>query len=231
MVSRWRTPVMRSTTSLSDSRCWMFTVEMTSMPAASSSSTSCHRFSLRLPGTLVWASSSTRATSGRRARTAVEVHLLELGALDGSAGAGGRPRGRRSARRSSPGRGSRRRPTTTSVPRSRRRRPSLSMAKVLPDAGRGAEVDAQGAPASPQVRPSRSTLRPGRCLRRPSSRARLSRRTFTPGSPRKPRARPSVWSSMRARTVSRSRPRSSATRVACSAALATEMWGSSARAG
>ena len=34
-------------------------------------------------------------------------------------------------------------PTTTSVPRSRRRRPSLSIANVLPDAGRGAEVDAE----------------------------------------------------------------------------------------
>ena len=65
-----RMPVMPSTTSLSDSRCWMFTVEITSMPASSSSSTSCQRFSLRQPGTLVWASSSTRATSGSRARTA-----------------------------------------------------------------------------------------------------------------------------------------------------------------
>ena len=34
------------------------------MPASSSSSTSCHRFSLRQPGTLVWASSSTSATLG-----------------------------------------------------------------------------------------------------------------------------------------------------------------------
>ena len=48
----------------------MFSVEMTLMPASSSSSTSCQRFSLREPGTLVCASSSTSATSGRRASTA-----------------------------------------------------------------------------------------------------------------------------------------------------------------
>ena len=48
----------------------MFSVEMTLMPAASSSSTSCQRFSFREPGTFVWASSSTSATWGRRARTA-----------------------------------------------------------------------------------------------------------------------------------------------------------------
>ena len=48
----------------------MFTVVMTSMPASSTSSTSCQRFSLREPGTLVWASSSISATWGRRARTA-----------------------------------------------------------------------------------------------------------------------------------------------------------------
>ena len=64
MVSCCRIPVMPSTTSLSDSRCWMFTVEMTSIPASSSSSTSSHRLWFREPGTFVWASSSTRATSG-----------------------------------------------------------------------------------------------------------------------------------------------------------------------
>ena len=50
MISRCSTPVIRSITSLSDSRCWMLTVEMTSMPASSSSSTSCQRFSCRAPG-------------------------------------------------------------------------------------------------------------------------------------------------------------------------------------
>ena len=48
----------------------MLTVEITSMPASSSSSTSCHRFSLREPGTFVCASSSTSATFGLRASTA-----------------------------------------------------------------------------------------------------------------------------------------------------------------
>ena len=48
----------------------MLTVVMTSMPAASSSSMSCQRLALREPGTLVWASSSTSATFGRRASTA-----------------------------------------------------------------------------------------------------------------------------------------------------------------
>ena len=70
IVSRCLMPVICSTTSLSDSRCWMLSVEMTSIPASSSSSTSCQRFSLREPGTFVCASSSTSATSGRRARTA-----------------------------------------------------------------------------------------------------------------------------------------------------------------
>ncbi|CAM5462554.1 hypothetical protein STANM309S_05976 [Streptomyces tanashiensis] len=69
-VSRCRTPVMASTTSPRDSRCWMLTVETTSIPAARSSATSCHRLGFREPGTFVWASSSTRATAGRRARTA-----------------------------------------------------------------------------------------------------------------------------------------------------------------
>ena len=69
-VSRCGTPVIFWTTSFSDSRCWMLTVEMTSMPAASSSCTSCQRLALREPGTLVCANSSTRAISGRRASTA-----------------------------------------------------------------------------------------------------------------------------------------------------------------
>src|ERR1019366_2600517 len=62
-VSRCGTPVIFSTTSLSDSRCWMLTVEITSMPASSISSTSCQRFALREPG-----------PAGEHG---VEVHLLE----------------------------------------------------------------------------------------------------------------------------------------------------------
>ena len=50
---------------------------MTSMPASSSSSTSCQRFSLREPGTLVCASSSTSATCGPAGEHRVDVHLLE----------------------------------------------------------------------------------------------------------------------------------------------------------
>ncbi|CAB4700606.1 unannotated protein [freshwater metagenome] len=48
----------------------MLTVVMTSMPAARSSSMSWARFSWRLPGTLVWASSSTSTTAGARATIA-----------------------------------------------------------------------------------------------------------------------------------------------------------------
>ena len=48
----------------------MLTAEITSMPASSSSSTSCQRFSWREPGTLVCASSSTSAICGLRASTA-----------------------------------------------------------------------------------------------------------------------------------------------------------------
>ena len=53
------------------------TVVITSMPAPSSSSTSCHRFSWREPGTLVCASSSTSATCGLPGEHRVDVHLLE----------------------------------------------------------------------------------------------------------------------------------------------------------
>ncbi len=69
--SRTAIPEIRSTASARLSRCWMFTVVMTEIPASISSSTSCQRFSWRPePGTLVCASSSTRATVGFRARTA-----------------------------------------------------------------------------------------------------------------------------------------------------------------
>ena len=49
-VSCWRTPVIRSMTSLSDSRCWMFTVVSTVIPASSRSSTSCQRLALPRAG-------------------------------------------------------------------------------------------------------------------------------------------------------------------------------------
>ena len=57
---------------------------------------SCHRLALRLPGTLVWASSSTSATSGRRARmasTSISSNaVIPVVDVVGEA----RPRGRRS---------------------------------------------------------------------------------------------------------------------------------------
>ena len=48
----------------------MLTVVTTSMPASSSSSMSCQRFSLREPAMLVWANSSTRTISGPLAKMA-----------------------------------------------------------------------------------------------------------------------------------------------------------------
>jgi hypothetical protein len=133
-VSRCGTPVIFCTTSLIDSKCWMLTAEITSMPASSNSSMSCQRFSLRLPGTLVWASSSTSATSGRRARTASTSISVKVAPRYSSvrrrttsrpstiASVCGRPCGSTN-------------PTTTSVPRSCRRWPSPSIAYVLPTPG------------------------------------------------------------------------------------------------
>ena len=58
--------------------CWMLTVDMTSMPAASMASTSCQRFALREPGALVWASSSTSASCGARREHGIQVELVEV---------------------------------------------------------------------------------------------------------------------------------------------------------
>ncbi len=69
-VSRCGTPVIWWTTSLSDSRCWMLTVETTSIPASRISSMSCQRLAFFEPGTLVCASSSISASLGLRAMTA-----------------------------------------------------------------------------------------------------------------------------------------------------------------
>ena len=54
------------------------TVEMTSMPASSTSSMSCQRFSFRIPAAFVCASSSMSASSRSAREHGVEVHLLEL---------------------------------------------------------------------------------------------------------------------------------------------------------
>jgi hypothetical protein len=69
-VSRCGTPVIWRTTSLTDSRCWMFTVETTSIPASRISSMSSQRLAWREPGTFVCASSSISTDFGRRAMTA-----------------------------------------------------------------------------------------------------------------------------------------------------------------
>ena len=80
-------------------------------------------------------------------------------------------------------------PTTTSVPRSNRRRASPSMANVLPTPGRRAEVDAQltalGHPPSLRPRQGPAGFSLGRA---PTS--WLSTVTFTLGSPRNPSVRP-----------------------------------------
>ena len=64
------TPVMAATTSLSDSKCCTLTVEMTLIPASNRVSTSSHRLAWRDPGTLVWANSSTNASSQWRSNRA-----------------------------------------------------------------------------------------------------------------------------------------------------------------
>ena len=61
----------------------MLSVVHTSMPAASNSSMSCQRLGWRLPGTLVWAYSSTSSRLGRRASAASRIELLhDLVAVD-----------------------------------------------------------------------------------------------------------------------------------------------------
>ena len=146
-------PVIRSTTSLSDSRCWMLTVEMTSIPASSSSSTSCQRFSCLAPGMLVWASSSTSATAGRRARRRRRPSPRTAGAaVLGQLPAATTSRSATCAAVFGPGRGSRRSRRRRRCPRSAAAPPSLSMAKSCPPPARP-----RGTPAaSPWPRPAPS---------------------------------------------------------------------------
>ena len=102
----------------------MLTVEMTS----------CQRFSLRDPGTFVCASSSTRATVGRRASTAsmsISSNSLARYVINRRGTISRSPIC--SIVRARPCVSTK--PTTTSVPRSWRRRPSLSIANVLPTPG------------------------------------------------------------------------------------------------
>ena len=138
-----RTPVICSTTSLSDSRCWMLTVEITSIPASSSSSTSCQRLAFREPGHV----GVGQLVDQRHLRVAgehrVHVHLGEGRRPGRSPSCGARPPARPAAPRCAAGRGSPRTPTTTSVPRSG---PAVRLVEHrvgLAHAGRGAEVDPQ----------------------------------------------------------------------------------------
>ena len=99
---------------------------MTSMPASSSSCTSCQRFSFRHPGTLVWASSSTSATSGspvEDARRDPSPRGRRPGTRPCDAGS---PRARRPVRRCVRGRGSRR----TRSPRRCRGRPRRRLVRA-----------------------------------------------------------------------------------------------------
>ena len=112
----------------------MFTVESTVIPASSSSSMSCQRLALREPGTLVWASSSTRATWGRRARTAstsISVNVAPRYSIVLRGTTSRSPISSSVCCRPCVST----KPMTTSVPRLRRRCASSSMVKVLPTPG------------------------------------------------------------------------------------------------
>ena len=77
-VSRTCTRVIFCRMSLSPSRCWMLSVVHTSMPAASSSSVSCQRLGWRLPGMLLWASSSRSSSRGLRASALSRSNSLRI---------------------------------------------------------------------------------------------------------------------------------------------------------
>ena len=185
------------------------------MPASSSSSTSCHRFAWREPAALVWASSSTRTTSGWRASTASR----SISSSPGCA-ADGPPRhdlepveelgGLRAAVRLDE--------PDHDVGAALLAAAGLAEHGVgLADARRHPEVDAQLAPPG-HVRhgaPSRGAAEsqegdtpdvglqqchPAATGARAAATARFSSVTFTVGSPRKPRIRPDVACATRLRT-------------------------------
>ena len=122
------------------------TVEITSMPASSSSSTSCHRFSLREPGhvgvgELVDQRDLGRAGDAPRRRPSPRTSAPRY--VDRAAGHDLEVA--RSAPRCSARPWVSTNPTTTSVPRLARRRALVEHREGLADAGRGAEVDAERA--------------------------------------------------------------------------------------
>ena len=172
-VSRCGTPVIASTTSLSDSRCWTLTVLITSMPASSS----CLDV---LPALLVldargrWCAPARRPAppAGARAQDRVRDPSPRT-ARRGTrrSGAGRLEAAERSAVCGRPCVSTK--PTTTSVPRSARRRALVEHRVGLADARGGAEVDAQlprlprhaarrrPAPGTAAVRAARSSCRTG----------------------------------------------------------------------
>lgn len=117
------TPVIAQATSLSDSTRSIVRVEMTSTPPASRSSTSSHRLRCRDPGGSAAASSSTRATSGRRVSTASVSRRPAASGTTSSPQAPGSVADRLWACAAA---------MTTSRPSSRSRRPSSSIAQVVP---------------------------------------------------------------------------------------------------
>ncbi len=159
-VSRTTTPVMRETTSARLSRCWMLSAVQTSMRASSSSSTSCQRLGWRLSGALVWASSSTMISLGRRRERAVEVELLDLAALPAHASCAAGFRGRGSALPFRRAQWVSTRPTTMSTPSclQQPRRAAASRRSCRRRARR------RGTPATGRACPSRPApaARPGR---------------------------------------------------------------------
>ena len=175
-------------------------------------STSSQRLSRAEPGTLVWASSSIRATVGVALEDGVGVHLLDDDAavLDPPA-----------------------RHDLEPVEQLDRVRPAVRLDEAddevraardapvaflehpvrLADAGRharGRRAAGPGRPSSPDadarehlVRPSAGRRRrrvPGSVIARSPSRSRLSSRTLTRGWPRNPRSGCSVWRATTART-------------------------------
>ena len=195
------------------------------MPASSSSATSSQRLAWRLPGALVWASSSTSSSAGPAGQRRVEVELLEQSGRD-----------RRSARRgrtgrspicaaglgaamgfdeagddvhalacggAGPGRASRR----FCRRRGRRRgRSSAARAAPLPPASAASRASGSGRSASAGHLPRRYDDFA-------ASSARLSPSTFTRLSPMKPSRRALRMRGRRARATSASgRCRAAATR-------------------
>ena len=136
----------------------MLTVEMTSIPASSRSSMSCHRFSWRPPGTFVWASSSTRTCAG--AAPARRRRRAPRGPSRGTRPSGEvRPRAPRTGRAVLARPWVSTNPTTTSVPRVGPPPPLVEHGEGLADARGGTEVDAEPAPShGPVPTPTSSSV-------------------------------------------------------------------------